>query len=147
MKVIEQFLDTLWVERGLSNNTIDAYRSDMERFHNWLDQNNLALLHAGQDDITNYLAIYVESNASPRSTARRLSTLRRFYGYLCKEGTREDDPTTLIHAPKLGRSLPKVLSEGEVEKLLNAPDVKSVLVCVIAVCLKCYMLVGFACQN
>ncbi|MFV2060402.1 MAG: site-specific tyrosine recombinase XerD [Gammaproteobacteria bacterium] len=127
MKMIEQFLDTLWVERGLSTNTIDAYRSDMERFHNWLDQKDISLMNVKQDDITKYLAIYVESSASPRSTARRLSTLRRFYGYLCKEGAREDDPTTLIHAPKLGRSLPKVLSEGEVEKLLNAPDTKAVL--------------------
>jgi len=127
MKMIEQFLDTLWVERGLSTNTIDAYRSDMERFHNWLDQNNITLMNVEQDDITKYLAIYVESSASPRSTARRLSTLRRFYGYLCKEGAREDDPTTLIHAPKLGRSLPKVLSEVEVEKLLDAPDIKTVL--------------------
>lgn len=127
-KEVERFLDALWMERGLSNNTLAAYRSDLLRYSGWLQQQgDKSLVDVQRTDIMAYLAHRVAHHASPRTTARLLSSLRSFYAYMHREKQIPDDPTALIDAPKLGRPLPKTLTEQEVEALLNAPDTEAVL--------------------
>ncbi len=124
--VIERFADALWMERGLSQNTLSAYQSDLNKFASWLDANTpRSLLQAGRDDLLAYLADQYERSQQARSTARLLSCLRQFYQHALREGWIEIDPSSRIDAPKLGRSLPKSLTEEEVESLLAAPDLDS----------------------
>ena len=126
--LIEQFLDAIWMERGLSENTLAAYRNDLSGFARWLTkQQNTILMTARRDQVQAYLAHRVTGKASPRSTARLLSTLRRFYAWLRRENRISEDPTALIEAPKLGRPLPKTLTESEVEALLAAPNIETLL--------------------
>ncbi len=125
--LLERFLDTLWLERGLTPNTLTAYRSDLERFGLWLQEKRVGLLSAQRDLLLSFLQERSIEGASPRSTARLLSSLRRFYRYLVRERMREDDPSARIDSPRLGRPLPKSLSEDEVEALLDAPDVTTPL--------------------
>ncbi len=117
----EQFLDSLWLESGLSGNTLSAYRSDLAAFDTWLNKKGLDLKSAGRAELLGYLAANVRQGLSPRSSARRLSTLRRFYRYLLREGMIQNDPTADIRSPSLGRPLPKAITEASVEKLLAAP--------------------------
>ena len=122
--LLDRFLDTLWLESGLSRNTLSAYRSDLEALAVWLkgppDK-------ATRSQLQNYFASCVSQGARPRSTARMLSSLRRFYRYLLREGLITDDPSALLESPKLGRPLPKSLTEEQVEKLLQAPDTATAL--------------------
>ena len=117
----EQFLDSLWLESGLSGNTLSAYRSDLAAFDTWLNKKGLDLKSAGRAELLGYLAANVRQGLSPRSSARRLSTLRRFYRYLLREGMIQNDPTADVRSPSLGRPLPKAITEASVEKLLAAP--------------------------
>jgi integrase/recombinase XerD len=121
--LIDAFLDTLWMERGLSANTLSAYRSDLQGFATWLAVRGLYLPDAGREHLLEYLGSRV--GARPRSTARRLSTLRRFYRHLARLHLLEEDPTRLIDGPRLGRPLPEALTEAEVEALLAAPDAQA----------------------
>lgn len=125
--LIEAFLDALWLERGLSENTLAAYRSDLIHLARWLDGQKRDLLGAGRADLLEYLHRRTEAGARPRSMARLLSSLRRFYRYLVREGRLQEDPTALIDAPRLGQGLPKTLTEEEVEALLLAPETESAL--------------------
>lgn len=130
--IIEQFLDAIWMERGLSENTLAAYRTDLKKFSSWLilSVNNILpemLLKTDRTTIVDYLAELEKRKMSPRSRARVLSSLRRFYAYLLREKLIEVDPVALIDAPKLGRSLPKTLTESDVESLLQAPDTATLL--------------------
>jgi len=117
---IDSFLDAIWMERGLSENTLRAYRTDLYHFAAWQDRNGNNLL----DTSTAHLHLYLAEHAknSVRSTARRLSSMRRLFQYLCREGHMKDDPTLHVSSPKIGRSLPRVLTEAEVVALLHAPD-------------------------
>jgi integrase/recombinase XerD len=117
--VIERFLDALWLEAGLSRNTLSAYRSDIEGFAAWLKG---PPAQASRAQLLAYLAECTRRAASPRTTARLLSSLRRFYQYLLRENSIEEDPTAQLESPKLGRPLPKSLTEEQVEALLAAPD-------------------------
>ncbi len=119
--VIEQFLDAIWAERGLSANTLESYRYDLQTFATFLQTEQL-LLNAGREQILDFLASQLKSGKSPRSLSRYLSGLRQFYRWLLREGRRKDDPCALIENPKIGRGLPKALSEAQVEALLKAPD-------------------------
>ncbi len=123
--LIERFHDMLWLEQGLSGNTLDAYRSDLEGLAKWLTPRGTKLLSASRADLFGYLEHCIKRGARPRTTARLLSSLRRFYRYLVREKLTKDDPTALIEAPKLGRPLPKSLTEEQVEKLLHAPDINT----------------------
>lgn len=125
--LIERFLDALWLERGLSENTLTAYRSDLQGLAQWLREQELGLLGAARHDLLRYLQQRVEQGASPRSSARLLSSLRRFYRHLLRERLLQEDPSARIDAPKLGRALPKSLTEDEVENLLDAPDTSSAM--------------------
>lgn len=124
--LIERFTDSLWLEHGLSANTLAAYRADLAGFCAWLDQTGgPALGQAQRQHLLDYLALRARAGARPRSTARLLSSLRRFYRFLVREGCMEHDPSARIDAPKLGRPLPKSLTEADVEALLAAPDVET----------------------
>lgn len=114
------FLDALWMERGLSQNTLQAYRNDLYAFAKWQASRGNTITATQATDLHNYLA--VQGKKSVRTTARRLSSLRRFFQYLVREGRTKNDPSTRIESPRLGRPLPKTLTESEVEALLNAPD-------------------------
>jgi integrase/recombinase XerD len=120
--VIDRFLDTLWLEKGLSDNTREAYRSDLSLFNGWLEERGVTLVHAGRDAILDHLAWRMQNGYKARSTARLLSGLRGFYRFLLREGVIDIDPSLQVDMPKLGRPLPKALSEADVEALLAAPD-------------------------
>ena len=126
--IINTFLDALWMERGLSENTLAAYRNDLHGFAVWLtDTSRRDLVRVAKEDVLAYLTYRLQQQRSPRSTARFLSCIRRFYAYLLREKRIQQDPTALIEAPKLGRALPKTLSEKDVEALLQAPNVNTPL--------------------
>ncbi len=125
--LINQFLDVLWGERGLSDNTLAAYRSDLSLFGNWLQSRGRSLADVTRDDLQSYLARAVGQGVRPRTSARTLSTFRRFYRYLAREALIDEDPTALIESPRIGRPLPKLLTEEQVERLLEAPDAGDVL--------------------
>ena len=123
LPVIERFADALWMERGLSRNTLSAYQSDLTTLAAWLEQDrSLNLLAVDRIDLLDYLALQSRMGRKPRSTARVLSCLRQFYQYALREGWLKKDPSLRIDAPKLGRPLPKSLSEQDVEALIDAPD-------------------------
>ncbi len=120
---IERFIDAMWMEKGLSNNTLSAYRRDLRQFNDWLVKNNgITITEATRSSLQGYLGIRIEQGHSPRSSARFLSCVRGFYHYLLREGRLTLDPTLDIDSPRLGRPLPKALSEMEVERLLQVPD-------------------------
>ncbi|MDY1018439.1 site-specific tyrosine recombinase XerD [Pseudomonas coleopterorum] len=120
--LIDQFLDALWLEKGLSQNSRDAYRSDLALFNGWLHERGIALEAAGRDVLLDHLAWRVEQGYKARSTARLLSGARGFYRYMLREKLIGSDPTLQIDMPQLGKPLPKSLSEADVEALLQAPD-------------------------
>jgi len=121
--LIARFLDAVWMERGLSSNTLAAYRADLVALARWLHARQLSLPKTGRADLMDFIAARVHGGARPRSTARQLSSFRRFFRYLIREGLIAEDPTAQIAMPKIGRSLPRSLSESEVEALLAAPAV------------------------
>ena len=119
--LIDQFLDAVWVEQGLSKNTLSAYSSDLRIFAKWLSDKSM--LDVDKGDLSRFLAARYTAGIGNRSTARILSSLRRFYGYYIRENSLIIDPTLLIESPHIGRPLPISLSELDVELLLNAPEV------------------------
>ncbi len=123
---IEAFLDALWLEAGLSRNTLESYRLDLNGLARWLAASDgPALSAAARDQLQTYLAHRFGEKVKARTVARLLSSLKRFYRHVRRLGLREDDPTRLIEAPKIGQKLPTSLSEAEVEALLAAPDLKT----------------------
>lgn len=118
---INRFLDMLWMERGLSDNTLSAYRNDLLAFAKWLTQKGKIFDDAQDADIRVYLAS--NKSYSVRTLARRLSCIRQFYSYQVREGFMDHDPSAMVEPPRLGRPLPKSLTEAEVEQLLHAPDI------------------------
>lgn len=125
---IERFLDALWMEGGLSENTLAAYRNDLRGLALWLTAQGAAgLVAATREQLMDYLAHRYQTGAKARSAARLLSSLRRFYRYLVRENRLQADPSARIDAPRLGRPLPKSLSEAQVEALLAAPDLEQPL--------------------
>jgi integrase/recombinase XerD len=127
LELVDRFIDHLWLEDGLSKNTLVSYRLDLAAFAEWLEKDaNKGLNQAQQVDIQQYLAVRF-SQSKPRSISRLIATLRRYYRYSLRENHVAVDPTMQIDAPKLPRSLPKSLNEGEVESLLNAPDLGQLL--------------------
>lgn len=125
--LLDRFVDALWMEYGLSRNTLDAYRSDLSGLARWLSPRGRHLLQADRPHLLDYLAGRARSGMRPRSSARLLTSLRRFYRYLARENLIQDDPSARIDMPRLGRPLPKTLSEAQVEALLAAPDTSTAL--------------------
>jgi integrase/recombinase XerD len=125
--LIDQFLDALWMERGLSDNTLSSYRQDFKRLLQWLSDQELSLLHVTKEDLVGYQAFLTEQNYQNRSRARMLSSLRKLFQYLYQQNLRADDPSALLVSPKMPKRLPKDLSESQVEALLAAPNVNDVV--------------------
>ena len=119
---LDTFIDHLWLEDGLSKNTLESYRLDLTSFAHWLTPQNKQLLTVDQADIQQYLAVRFPLS-QPRSICRLIASMRRFYRYLMRDNKISLDPTIQIESPKLPRSLPKSLNEEEVVALLNAPNV------------------------
>ena len=124
-QLIETFIDALWAESGLSKNTLSAYASDLRIFDQSLDKKPLK--DASNSDISTFLNQRYQEGISARSTARILSSLRRFYIYLIREKHISTDPTALIDLPRIGRPLPDALSEHDIEALLDAPETSAIL--------------------
>ena len=124
--LIDRFCDRLWLEDGLAQNTLSAYRRDLSAFASWLhEKNGHGLSQAVSSDIDAYLAHRFAGHTKPRTAARYTASLRRFYRFLARENLISNDPTQFLDTPKLPRPLPKVLSESEVEALLAAPDIET----------------------
>ncbi|WP_174263348.1 site-specific tyrosine recombinase XerD [Cronobacter sakazakii] len=121
---IEQFLDALWLERNLAENSLSAYRRDLSMVVEWLHHRGLSLATAQSGDLQTLLAERVEGGYKATSTARMLSAVRRLFQHLYREKIRDDDPSALLASPKLPQRLPKDLSEAQVERLLQAPTVE-----------------------
>lgn len=120
---IDQFLDTLWMERGVSDNTLASYRNDLNMFSRWCDEQGTSLLEVNAGDVRLFLAGM--AGYSIRTLNRRLSSLRGFYAWLVREHRVDEDPCARVESPRLGRPLPKSLTEAEVEALLEAPDLET----------------------
>ncbi|NIY90867.1 site-specific tyrosine recombinase XerD [Vibrio diazotrophicus] len=120
--IMEQFLDTLWLERGLSENTVVSYRNDLTKLLGWMNKNNYRLNYISLSGLQEYQTWLIDQNYKQTSRARMLSAIRRLFQYLHREKIRNDDPTALMVSPKLPKRLPKDLTEEQVEALLNAQD-------------------------
>ncbi|RLA06331.1 MAG: site-specific tyrosine recombinase XerD [Gammaproteobacteria bacterium] len=127
-QLIEGFLDNLWLQRGLSKNTLDAYKNDLEKFYQYLLQKSIkSLLDAQKTDIQGYLSYRFVKKYNATSTARMLSSLRRFYSYALKNNLSDYNPTVLISFPKTGQYLPETINEQQTEDLIKAPNTNDLL--------------------
>jgi len=128
-ELLDEFCDSLWLEDGLSRNTLESYRRDLRKFSEWMEKHHHgSLLQTTYADIQGFLAYLVnEQKAKATSTSRAISSLKRLFRYLLRQNRVEADPTLQIATPKLPRSLPKSLTEQDVELLLGAPDIHTPL--------------------
>lgn len=128
--LLDEFSDALWLEDGLSRNTLDSYRNDLQLFSAWLRKRNSddsALTGATRTDLLDFLESRVLDKIKASTASRELSSLKRFYRYLLRQGKITVDPSLNIETPKMQRHLPESLAENEVEQLLNAPDLNAPL--------------------
>ncbi|MBI5919896.1 MAG: site-specific tyrosine recombinase XerD [Nitrosomonadales bacterium] len=126
--LLDEFCDALWLEDGLARNSIESYRRDLNKFAVWQGKRGKILLATEHADIQDFLHYLVQQEkAKATSTSRALSSLKRLFRHLIRQNRIETDPTLLIDSPKLPRTLPKTLTEADVELLLNAPDAQSPL--------------------
>ncbi len=124
--LIDGFLDAVWLQAGLSQNTLYAYRSDLEQFARYLTVHQRTLAEVSCNDLRDFLD-WRAVQSSRRTAVRNLSVLKRFYRYLLSQALCAEDPTAEIESPVLGRSLPKSLAESQVAQLLEAPDTRTIL--------------------
>ncbi|GGB56376.1 site-specific tyrosine recombinase XerD [Shewanella inventionis] len=127
--LINQFLDDLWSTKGLSDNTLASYRTDLQHVERFVLSQGGELLTVNQDMLRDYLSIRFEQHFAKSSTARMMSSLRRFYAYLLVNKLVSHDPTALIKSPKLSRQLPDSLSEAQIDSLLAEPNSDDPLEC------------------
>ncbi len=120
--LVEQFLDAMWMERGLSENTLSSYRNDLNKLLEWMKNHNYRLDFISTAGLQEYQSWLVDKDYKQTSRARMLSAIRRLFQYLHREKHRGDDPSALLVSPKLPKRLPKDLSEEQVDALLEAPD-------------------------
>jgi integrase/recombinase XerD len=119
--LVLDFLAYLEFERGLSRNTLEAYRSDLFQFGRFLSERDVSAEKAKSGDVADFLSALGESGASPATIHRKAACLRSFFRHLRREEIRDSDPTANLTAPRRGRKLPQVLSKGEVDRLLEQP--------------------------
>ena len=124
-QILDAFIDNIWIEKGLSQNTLDSYRSDLEQFSKWLEKNNLGYLKTSKKEILSYLSFLFQKGLGSKTVARKLSSLKSFFRYLVFKSIIPNDPSSEVETPKLLKSIPKSISEKEVEALLAAPDEKT----------------------
>lgn len=122
--LIDLFLNEQWLEKGLSENTIQSYRLDLSAVANWLETQNLTFETLDAIDLQSFLGERLNLGYKATSTARLLSALRKFFQYLYREKYRTDDPSAVLTSPKLPSRLPKYLTEQQVTDLLNSPCVE-----------------------
>ncbi|QDE32434.1 site-specific tyrosine recombinase XerD [Shewanella polaris] len=125
--LINQFIDDVWSTNGLSNNTLVSYRTDLQNLDRYVLAKGLNLLQVDQGVLRDYLAVRFDKNFAKSSTARLLSSLRRFYAYLLVKQKISQDPTALIKSPKLARQLPDTLSEAQIDSLLSEPNTEEAI--------------------
>ena len=123
LALIDLFLNEYWIEKGLSENTVQSYRLDLTALCDWLDKNDLFLETLDAVDLQGFLGERLEKGYKATSTARMLSAMRKLFQYLYREKYRVDDPSAVLSSPKLPSRLPKYLTEQQVSDLLNTPDV------------------------
>lgn len=121
--VIERFLDAMWMERGLSENTLASYRNDLTKLMMWMKEHKLVLESISADDLQRYQQWLFDQDYKQTSRARMVSAIRRVFQYLHREKIRVDDPSAMLISPKLPKRLPKDISEAQVDALLDAPNV------------------------
>ena len=125
--LVLDFLAYLEFERGLSRNTLEAYRTDLFQFGRFLEERHVTSAEAGPRDVSDFLTGLASGNdsakpASPATVHRKAACLRSFYRHLRREGVRDSDPAASLSPPRRGRKLPQVLTRGEVERLLSDPE-------------------------
>ncbi|MCQ9066306.1 site-specific tyrosine recombinase XerD [Vibrio diabolicus] len=120
--LVEQFLDAMWMERGLSQNTLASYRNDLMKLLTWMEKHRYRLDFISLSGLQEYQSYLVDLDYKQTSRARMLSAIRRLFQYLHREKVRADDPSALLVSPKLPQRLPKDISEEQVDALLEAPD-------------------------
>ncbi|MDH5551697.1 MAG: site-specific tyrosine recombinase XerD [Nitrosomonas sp.] len=128
--LLDEFSDTLWLEDGLSHNTLESYRNDLRQFGNWLAEHQKSgreLIEATHTDLLEFLAHRVETKVKASTASREVSSLKRFYRFLLRKGRIHVDPSLNISTPKIARHLPVTLTEHDVEMLLAAPDINQPL--------------------
>ena len=123
--IIENYCDTIWVEKGLSKNTISAYSSDLNQLLLWQQKDNKDLIDCDASDLNSYLADKIQRGDSTSSVTRSLSSIKGFYRWLAQNNYVPLNPSELLESPKQRRALPINLSESDVEKILDAPDLSS----------------------
>ena len=126
-ELLDRFIDAMWSEQGLARNTLAAYGADLRLLDKWLAERGTGLTEADRTDLLAFISERIAGGVHPRTLSRQLSTARRFYGYLVREGLVERDPTAQIESPRIGRPLPHGLTEREVENLLAAPSLSDPL--------------------
>ena len=126
-RLITRFLDHAWAERGLAKATLTSYGADLRGLASWLGSRGDSFENADRSKLFDYLSARLSGGMKPRSGARLVSTLKQFYQWAIEQGLRSDDPATDLATPKLPRSLPKAMTETEVESLLRAPDIAAPL--------------------
>ena len=124
-QILDAFIDNIWIEKGLSQNTLDSYRSDLEQFSTWLEKNNLSYIKTSKKEILSYLSFLFQKGLGSKTVARKLSSLKSFFRYFVFKSIIQNDPSSEVETPKLLKSIPKSISEKEVEALLAAPDEKT----------------------
>ncbi|MEH6531805.1 MAG: site-specific tyrosine recombinase XerD [Photobacterium frigidiphilum] len=120
--MIERFLDAMWMERGLSENTLMSYRNDLTKLRKWSEDKSYRLVTLSSDDLQRYQQWLFDADFKQTSRARMVSAIRRLYQYLYREKVRDDDPSSMMVSPRLPKRLPKDLTEEQVGALLDAPD-------------------------
>ena len=124
--LIGAFLEMMSAERGAARNTIDAYRRDLSDYAGYVAGRQQTLLDVPRETVNAYLDRLRHDGLSASSAARRLSAIRQLHRFLCADGMRGDDPTRIVASPKSRRTLPKVLSIGEVDKLLATAEAEAI---------------------
>jgi len=126
--LIQEFIQHCQLVEGLSHNTLQAYQNDLKKAQAWLFfEQGLSIENFSQDALEDYLLSLTQKEIKPKSIARLISTLKRFYQFLLHKHLIDVDPTALLKSPKINQSLPGVLSEKEVEALLDSPDLTTPL--------------------
>lgn len=126
-ELLDRFLDAMWSEQGLARNTLAAYGGDLRLLERWLGKRSKELIEARKSDLLAFIGDRTADGVHARTLSRQLSTVRRFYGYLVREGLVDRDPSAQIASPRMGRPLPHALTESEVENLLAAPSLSDPL--------------------
>ncbi|WP_026971692.1 site-specific tyrosine recombinase XerD [Aliagarivorans marinus] len=124
LRAIDLFIEQLWLERGLAENTLSSYRNDLNALALFLENRRVELVAASFEDLQDFVEWRYQQQQKPSSAARQLSSMRRFYQSLIAAKKRDDDPTALLAQPKQAKRLPKTLSEQQVEQLLSEPDLE-----------------------